>query len=314
LFTRSDPTIFSKEAFFNPLGKDKGIALFTALVMALIISVITMSIAFTVRQKIVLTHDLTDRSTAWLKAYSGYNEVLYNILTAGFSPTGLKFKQTDGTELFWNLYGEPIEISEGLTVRLRDGAGMLSPVFMPRNLKRLLEYVSKDSKTTNLVSDALADWQDPDTFRRLYGAEDYDYRIAGYSYGPRNFYIQVSQELMLLKEFDSALYEKIKDDLVYWSGRHINYLTMSETVLRALLANDVLVDRILQLRKDENISAGVFRRLSGIPLSEQSIPFPSGWIKIEIKAQVGKTVEKIEAMLVKAELAHRPFMVVEWKR
>jgi hypothetical protein len=282
--------------------------------MALIISVITMSIAFTVRQKTVLAHDLKDRSTAWLKAYSAYNEVICNILIASFTPTGLLFKQADGTELFWNLYGEPIKMAEGLTVRLRDGAGMLSPLFMPHKLKRLIEYVSQDSKLTNAFADALGDWQDRDFFRRLNGAEDDDYRMAGYGHGPRNFYIQVAQELMLLKDFNAALYDKIKDDLVYWSGLNINYLTMSETLLRALLPNEFLADRILQLREEDKLSVGAFRNLAGIPWAEQNIPAPSGWIRIEITAEAGKAVERIEAMLVKEELSQRPFMVVEWKR
>ena len=306
--------MYTREPFFTLPCNEKGYALPTVIVIALIISVITMSIAFSVREKTAVALELADRSTAYLKSYSAYNKVLYNILTSTFTSAGLKIYQKDGSELAWDLYGEPIELAKGVTVKLRDGAGMLSPLFHPGYLRKFMEYTCKDSKKINLFVDTLADWQDTDDLKRLNGAESYDYRMKDYGYGPRNFYIQVSREVMLLRGFDPELFGEIKDDIVYWGGGNINYLTMSEKLLRALLKNDLLVDRIIRIRKEGNLTGRVFRNLTGIPETEANIYAPSGWIKVEITAKVGKAVDRIEAIVKKRGLAKRPYMVTEWKR
>lgn len=292
----------------------QGYALPTVIVIALIISVITMSIAFSVREKTAVALEMVDRSSACLKSYSAYNETLYNILTSTFTSTGLKIYQEDGSELAWNLYGEPIELAEGVTVELRDGAGMLSPLFHPGYLRKLMEYTCKDSKKINSFVDTLADWQDTDDLKRLNGAESYDYRMKGYSCRPRNFYIQVTQEILLLRGFDPELFGKIRDDIVYWGGGNINYLTMSEKLLRALLENDLLVDRIIRIRKEGKLTGRIFSSLTGIPETEENIYAPSGWIKVKITAKVGKAVDRIEAVVKKRGSAKRPYMVSEWKK
>lgn len=293
---------------------EKGYALPTVLLISMIIVVITMSIAFSVREKIGMAIELTHRSSAYLKSYSAYNEVLYNILTSTFTSAGLKIYQQDRSEVAWDLYGGPIKLSQGVVVELRDGAGMLSPLFHRQYLRKFMEYVCEDSKKIRLFADTLADWQDKDDLKRLNGAESYDYRVAGYGYAPRNFYLQVPEEIMLLKGFDAELFGEIKDDLVYWGGGNTNYLTMSEKLLRALLKNDPLADRIIQLRKEGKLTGRVFSNLTGIPETEENIFAPSGWIKVVIRAQVEKAVDRIEAVIVKRESQTRPYRVVEWKR
>lgn len=306
--------MFTREAFLALPCDEKGYALPMVIVIALIISVITMSIAFSVREKTAVAQELIDRSSALLKSYSAYNEVMYNVLTSTFTPTGISFQQENTGESVWNLYGEPIELADNVTIRLRDTAGMLTPMYMAEKIRMLADYVSNDSKKANSFADALADWQDTDDFKRLNGAESFDYRTAGYNYGPRNFYIQTSLEIMLLKGFDADLFEKIKDDLIYWGGGNINYLTMSEKLLRALLKNDPVVDRIIQLRKEGKLTGRVFSSLTGIRQNETRMFWPSGWIQIEIIARVGKAVDRIEAVVKKRGLAKRPYMVAEWKR
>ena len=306
--------MYLREAFSTQLCKQEGYALPTVIVIALIISIITISIAFSVREKTAIALELKDRNTAYLKSYSAYNDVLYNILTSTFTSTGINFWQEDGSEIVWNLYGEPIKLAEGIMVKLRDGAGMLSPMFHSEYLRKFMEYTCEDSKKTNLFADTLADWQDTDDLKRLNGAESYDYRMTGYSYAPRNFYIQIPHEVVLLKGFDAELFEKIKDDIVYWGGGNINYITMSEKLLRALLKNDPLVDRIVWIRKEGKLTGRVFRDLTGIQETEHNIYAPSGWIKVEITAKVGKAVDRVEAFLVKRQSRKRPYMVAEWKR
>lgn len=292
----------------------KGYALPTVLLISMIIIVITMSITFSGRKKIAVALELKDRTRAYLLSYSAMSEVIYNILTSTFTSAGIKIHQEDGSELEWNLYADPIELSEGVTVRIRDTSGMLSVLFEPGYLREFMEYASQDSKKSNAFADALADWQDIDNFKRLNGAEAFDYRAAGYSYAPRNFYIQVPQEVMLLKGFDADLFEEIKDELAYWGSGTINFLTMSERLLRALLKNDPLVDRIIQLRGEGNLTGSIFRGLTGISSTERYVFSPSGWIKVDIIAEVNKAVDRIEAIIAKRQSEEMPYMVSEWRR
>ena len=254
------------------------------------------------------------RDKACMKARSALNEVIYDILTSHFTPAGLTIHDQDGTLKQMNLYGDPIVISEGVEVRLRDISGMVSPLFHPKYIRMLTEYVSKDSKLTNSFVDTLLDWQDADDLKHLNGAESYEYRSAGYQYTPRNYYIQVPEELMLLKGFDRHIFGKLKDDLSYWGTGAINFLTMSERLLRAVLRDDSLVDRIIQIRKEGVLTEKIFREMTGIPCTEIYTFHPSGWIRIKITGREGKAVDQIQAVFVKRETKQRPFMWTQWRR
>jgi len=306
--------MFTKEHFLTLYYNQNGYALPTVIAIALIISVITMSIAFSVREKTAVAQELMGRSSASFKSYSAYNEVIYNILTSTFTSTGINIYREDGSKSFWNLYGEPIELTDDVTISLRDTSGMLTPMYMAKKVRMLADYVSNDSKKANSFADALADWQDIDEFKRLNGAESFDYRMVGYVYGPRNFYIQTPREIMLLKGFNADFFEEIRDDLVYWGGGSINYLTMSNRLLAALLHNDSLTKRLIQIRKEGNLTGTLFRSMTGILYTEENIYMPSGWIKLEITAREGKAVDSIKAVVLKRETDRRPFLVTQWKR
>ena len=314
MFFRSWP-IAREKVIFLTVRDEKGYALPLVLGISMVIVVITMAIVFSVRQKIGLAIELKDRNMAYVAAHSAYNQVLYNILTSMFTSYGLNMQQEDGKEgVWWNLYGDPIKLENGVTVRLRDTAGMASPLTRPRLFKKLVAHSSDDSNAANAFIDTLADWQDIDDLKKLNGAESYDYGMAGYDYGPRNFYIQVMEEIFLLKDFPPHLFDKIKDDCFFWGFANINYMAMSEKMLRIVFADESTVDRILKLRETKELTPPIFRSITGVPWIETVSFFPSGWIKVDIVAPVNKAVEKIHAVVVKRETDRAPFRVVEWKK
>lgn len=280
----------------------------------MIIIVITMSIILSGREKIAVALELKDKGRAYLLSYSTMNEVIYNILTSVFTPTGLRIYKEDGSQLDWNLYGDPIEMDKFVTVKLRDGAGMYSPLFNMLNLGKLVEYVSKFSDKSSLFSDSLGDWQDKDDFRRLNGAEYIDYKNEDYGYGPRNHYIQLPKEIMLLKGFDRELFDDIKDEIFYWGTNTINYLTMSRKSLEAQLRDDSLVDGILELRKSGNLTRSVFMDMTNLSYTEEALFSPSGWIKVEVEARSKNASDRIEAVILKREMDESPYLISEWRR
>ena len=312
MFFRSWPIVREK-AISLTVSDEKGYALPLVLGISMVIVVITMAIVFSVRQKIGLATELKDKNMAYVAAHSAYNQVLYHILTSMFTSYGLNVNQEAGKEeVWWNLYGAPIQFENNVTVRLRDIAGMASPLTRPRLFGELLAHSSEDTHAAFM--DALADWQDIDDLKRLNGAESYDYGMAGYPYDPRNFYIQVMEEVFLLKDFPPLLFDKIKNDCFFWGHSNINYMTMSENMLRTVFADKSMVDQILERRETKELTPSTFRSITGVISSETVSFFPSGWIQIDIVATVNKSLEKTHAVVVKRETDISPFKVVEWKK
>jgi hypothetical protein len=236
------------------------------------------------------------------------------VLTSTPTETALRVHREDGSKILWNLYGEPIQFAEGVSVRLRDCSGLVVAPFAPDKVRRLVGTVTADSARGSAVADALADWEDRDDFKHLNGAESFDYTMAGYRYGPRNHYLQVSQELMLVKGFDAGLFAKVNEEVVSWGETTTNYLTMSERMLRALLGSEDLVERLLALRAAGELNSRTFTQHTGIQKTEQTVFGPSAWIKAVITATDGKAVDTIEALIGRTASDRSPFMVAEWKR
>jgi general secretion pathway protein K len=292
----------------------KGYALPVVMAISLIITVMTLSVTLSTRERIAVISELKDQSRARMKSYSAVNEVLFNVLTSNFTSTGIKIYLPEAKWKIWNLYGEPIALDDSVTVTLRDGAGMVSPVMQPEYLAALLSATSAGTASVNSFLDKLGDWQDADDLKRLNGAESWDYRTTGYAYTPRNFYIQSLDEIRLIKDFDPSLFDAFRGDLIYWGSEHVNYLTMSDKLLYALLKNEKMVSSLLQMRADQSLTGQYFTALTGIPRTEMVFPAPSGIIQIRVTARQNEAVDTIEMIVSKREMHTNPFTVLEWNR
>lgn len=299
---------------WRPPGNQSGYALPTVMAVSLVITVLTMAMAQSVRQRIQLGIELKDRMTAYTRSYSAMNEVLGNILSSTLTFDGIEIHTEDDAAAQWNLYGNPIALGDDVSVRLRDLGGTVSPVFNTDFLRRLVAYRTKDEAAAAAFADTLADWQDQDYLKHLNGAERFEYSGAGTDDMPRDFYVQVPEELLLLKGVDTEVYNAIKDDITFWAIGVTNYLTMSEGLLHAVLGNDTLADRIVDLRKKGELTPAVFMKLTGIQPSMDNLYMPSGWIRVEVSSTVGKARDKIDAVIRKQESSSGPLVVAEWRR
>ncbi|OPX19775.1 MAG: hypothetical protein BZ151_07465 [Desulfobacca sp. 4484_104] len=296
------------------LNTDNGYALPVVLLISLIIMAISMSMSFVTRSSLATAYDLKNRSRAMMSAYSAMNEVIYRISTATFRGNRLQVTTADGTTQDWTLYGKPFALAAGVTIRLRDTGGMFSPLSNPRQLARLAAYVSGQNDITDQLIDTLSDWQDIDVFKRLNGAEEFDYRSSGAPYVPRNFFLQLPEELMLVKGYTPAIYRELKDELVYWGSPSSNYLTMDEKAWRALLRDDDLVEKLAAMREQSELTAYNFQELTGIKKTEYQLFSPSGWIQVSIKAEAGEARDFITAVILKKQVFDKPFMIASWKK
>jgi general secretion pathway protein K len=302
---------------FSPssgLSAQNGFAVPVVLVISMIIIAIATSITYTVRQKIRIAEEIINRGKAYTKSYGALNTVLYNLSTSTFNTYAIDVRQPNGDILKWNIYGKPIEIEKGVTAKLRDIAGMISPLFDETYLSLMLNRYYKKPEMIQTFIDTLADWQDMDDFTRLNGAEAYDYKMARLQCSPRNFFIQTIDELNLLKGFDPEILNAIKGDLTYWRAGHLNCMTMSPEMLSVLFLDANLVKTIVESRDQWTLTSGIFRQLTGILETDELILFPRGWLKIEIDATEGNATDHIEVVVLKSQKQRAPFWFAEWKR
>jgi len=307
-------------------NQSNGFALPLVLGISTLLVVLIISIGSSVTHKIHITGELNARLNAELKAYSAFNDILYKLNTSTLTPTdvavmpdmdygrtSLPAGRETGITLL-NLFGEPITLEEGVTVTLRDTAGMVDFMTNTRLLEILLNKVVPDVDQIAVILDSLADWQDKDDFKHINGAELRDYRLAGYSYVPRNSYVQSIEELRLIKGMSPPIFDRIRPELVYGISDSINYLTMSEFLLSAVLRNEKTLEQVLQLRRNRLLTRTLFSAISGISETEESTFYPSGKIVVEIAARVDPSVERLQFTLLKKESQDKPFVILEWNR
>lgn len=326
--------------------ESNGFALPLALGMALIVTVIILALSDSSSHRLSLAADLDDRAGAEMTGYSAFNRILFTLLTARFTPASAIPIQADpapqtpdtfpffqheppASSVQWPLYGRPFSPSfpdssvyperYQVTVRLRDVAGLVSPLGDQRLLAALLDAVLEDRDRVHQVLDSLADWQDEDDFRRLHGAESWDYRAAGLDYVPRNAPVQSLEELELIMGVDRDLLNLLGDDLTYFPAGHINHLVMSDRLLRAVIPDADTADLVLALRRDGVLTPRDFTALTGIAADSEDFLFHTSFryvleIEVRDKSPGARAGEHIQVVINLAETRECPYQILHWQR
>ena len=85
-------------------------------------------------------------------------------------------------------------------------------------LSALLINEGIDVDRAAAIADAIMDWRDPDDMRRLNGAEDADYRIAGRAHGAADRKFHSVDELQLVLGMNAELFDRLRPALTVYSG------------------------------------------------------------------------------------------------
>src|SRR5258708_2577254 len=83
----------------------------------------------------------------------------------------------------------------------------------------VLQSTGLDAKSASDLADKMLDWRDANPAKRLNGAKDRDYRIAGLSYRPRSGPFQGVDELKLVMGMTAELFRRLAPALTVYSGR-----------------------------------------------------------------------------------------------
>lgn len=186
----------------------RGIALVGVLWLLVLLTAVTVALTATVRGEIRAVGNTLSMTQAAYAAEGGIELGVLNLLT----PQAQRWP-TDGS-LFETDFGDT-----RLRIAILDEAGKidLNAAGYPLLNKLLLESGVDPDRAAH-VADAILDWRDNDDLRRLNGAEDGDYRIAGLAYGTTDSDFLSVDELRLVLGMDASTFDKIRPALTVYSG------------------------------------------------------------------------------------------------
>lgn len=151
-------------------------------------------------------------------------------------------------------------------------------------LKGLLVSLGLPEEEAAPLLDAILDWRDPDSLKRIAGAEEADYKAAGLAYRPANSQFQAIEELQLVLGMRPDIYRRMAPLVTVYSRQNgVNPATASREVLRAIpnVAPEAL-ERFLQLREEARL------RRESVPFFPEAGPFasPASALVTSIRAHV----------------------------
>ncbi|MCG7971720.1 MAG: type II secretion system protein GspK [Candidatus Thiodiazotropha taylori] len=186
---------------FAACGRNHGVALILVLWMVALLTIIAASFSTQSKVESRLAGNSKAALQAKLLAESGFSRAVMELMV--ISP-----------QQRWNFNGQlyPLQTTQGdLEVSIRNASGLLDlNKASSDQLNRLFVLISDDPEERNALVDRLNDWRDADDLRRLHGAEDKDYRAAGYDYATAGKDLSSLEELAYVMGFDAARVNRLR--------------------------------------------------------------------------------------------------------
>jgi general secretion pathway protein K len=207
--------------------RSRGIALVLVLWTVTLLTIIASSFAYSSRTETLLSRNQVAMARAQVLADAGIERALYEL----FKPaTDAARWKPDGRTHVWEFDGAVVRIvlrDESAKIDINQASEAL--------LKGLLKNAGLNEEEVARLADAIADWLDPDDFRRPNGAEARDYEAAGRSYKPANAEFESIDELRLVLNMTPELFRKLRGLLTVNSSRTgFNSLSAPPEILYAI--------------------------------------------------------------------------------
>jgi general secretion pathway protein K len=208
--------------------------------------------------------------------------------------------RVDGVAQDFAFDGQPLKVSiqdELGRIDLNNAEGAL--------LSSLFKSTSLDAESASKLVDKILDWRDASAAKRINGAKDQDYRIAGYSYRPRNGPFQSVDELKLVMGMTPALFRRVQPAITVYSGRPL--IDPRVAPVEALLALPSM-----DAAKAASLIAG---RGEQAPSGSQLVPQLAGRaFSISVRFEGKDTPVVHEVVIRLADDPLHPFWILHWGR
>lgn len=210
-----------------PGGRQTGVAMILVLWVAMLLTVIAGSFAFATRTDMAVIQNSLERARAEAAADAALHRAMLEMYKPASDLTRWK---SDGEMHDFEWQGIPVRVS------LMDESGKIDiNTANPDLLKGLLIFGGIAEDQAVKLVDAIQDWRDTDTLRRLNGAEEAEYQAAGLKYKPANAPFQTIEELRMVLGMTPELYRRIAPDITLFSRQSgLNYMVAQRSALLAL--------------------------------------------------------------------------------
>lgn len=241
----------------------------TVLIMALwslsFLTVMVLTIGLGTRQKITMLQRLESRSQVHSVADAGVKKsisfLVHELERAGYVYTSeskrlrhnnpkMFSNQALGDHIFSVFYGQD-EVNEKSFYGVVDEERKININFADHTVLRRLfaDVLEIDESEAGALAKAIYDWrQFGESQAQGFYSDDY-YGNLEYPYSIKNDIFEVTSELLLVKGFNRAIYEKIEPFITVYGDGMININTASAVVLRAIGFEQELIEKIMQVRK-----------------------------------------------------------------
>lgn len=134
-----------------------------------------------------------------------------------------------------------------------DEAGKVDLNSVPASVMvSLLNEVGVAEEQSLAISDAILDWRDEDSLRRVDGAEDSDYAANGYLYGSSDAEFERIEELKLIYGMSEEIYNAISPYVTVYTQDYGVNLSVSSKVVQTAVNNATTLGEIDSSVVDED--------------------------------------------------------------
>lgn len=223
------------------MRRERGAAFVLVLWLLALLTILLGSFALISRTEALQARHLFDTTAARYAAEAGVNRVVYQMAIPD-------------PQLRWVPDGRAYELEfeqAQLVIRVTDESGLIDlNAADTLTLSNLLVANGLDQGQADAIADAILDWRDTDDLLSPNGAEDPDYKAAGYDYGAKDAPFDTVSELQQVMGVTAELYERLAPAFTIYSGQPTPNVAFAPfEVLRAFIGmNDELARMLIDAR------------------------------------------------------------------
>jgi general secretion pathway protein K len=182
-------------------------------------------------------------------------------------------------------------------------------------LKGLFRYAGLSEEDAAKLLDAVLDWRDPDSLKRLNGAEEPDYAQAGLKGRPANYPFQSTEELQLVLGMRAETYQRIAPMITVYSRQSgVNPHLATRPVLLAIPGvTQLAVDQFLVERdaaRAEGRVAPVFTAAGAYASYAQTAAVT---VRADVTFDDGIVVSREAVAMLTPQFPRRPYTYLAWR-
>ena len=283
----------------------QGVALVLVMWAAIILAVVASSFILDRRTEAMIVGNSISIARAQAAADAGVQRAVFEAYRNDNAP---EIWKRDGAPHEWVFDGVPVRVvmrDESAKIDINTASDAL--------LRGLFVSAGLNDDQADSLLDAVLDWRDADSLKRLHGAEEDDYKAAGLPYRPANAPFQAIEELQLVLGMRPEVYRRIAPSITVYSHQPgVNPQVASRDVLLAIpgLTTEVVDDYIAR-REDARANG------QPLPTLPQAGAFSTGnslvvSILSEARLEDGTDFSR-EAVALLRPAPRKPVTFVAWR-